>query len=319
MDTDKSVQVHEMILISIGILTSFIFLYKLFPLLRLFVIFFLPKYYAVDLRNYGKWAIVTGGNSGIGKSYALQLAQRGMNVLIVARNLDTLKQTKKEIQDNYGVQCEYVQIDFTENGNIYTKLKQRLEDRNVGILVISAGISGNSPCYFLEETHENIISMIELHIRAVVKMVDLVVPFMLAKQSGVVVIVSSATSKYPRHSLGSVYPSCKAFSDRFGRAISWEFRKDDVYVQSLVPYFVSTNLINSFEKYFGPLRYFIVSSNELSKIAVNTIGIDNYTTGHWKHELQCVFLSFLPNFLRTLIIKNMAKALRFKRLKNKLC
>ncbi|XP_023211822.1 very-long-chain 3-oxoacyl-CoA reductase-like, partial [Centruroides sculpturatus] len=259
--------------------------------------------------------IVTGGNSGIGKSYALQLAQRGMNVLIVGRNLDTLKQTKKEIQDNYRVQCEYVQIDFTENGNIYTKLKQQLEDRNVGILVISAGINGNVPCYFLEETNENVIAMIQLHIRAVVNMVDLVIRSMLAKQSGAVVIVSSASSKYP-DSLMSVYSSCKAFSDRFGRAVSWEFRKHDVHVQSLVPYFVSTNMIKSFEKYLGPLRYFIVSSNELIKSAVNTIGIDNYTTGHWKHELLSILLSLVPIFLRTRIGKNISKAIRFKRVQN---
>ncbi|XP_023212695.1 hydroxysteroid dehydrogenase-like protein 1 [Centruroides sculpturatus] len=284
------------------------------PLLRLFVIFPLSKYYAVDLKNYGEWAVVTGGNSGIGKSYALQLAQRGMNVLIVGRNLDTLKETKKEIQDNYRVQCEYIQIDFTETGNIYTKLKQQLDNRNVGILVISAGIIGNAPCYFLEETHENVIAMIQLHIRAVVNMVDLVIRPMLAKQSGAVVIVSSALSKYP-DSLMSVYSSCKAFSDHFGRAISWEFRKDDVHVQSLVPYSVSTNMIKSFEKYLGPLRYFTVSSNELSKSAVNTIGIDNYTTGHWKHELLSILLSSLPNFLRTSIAKNLAKTMRFKRVK----
>ncbi|XP_023231324.1 hydroxysteroid dehydrogenase-like protein 1 [Centruroides sculpturatus] len=277
MDTDKFVHVYEMILISTGILASFILLYKLFRLLRLFVIFSLSKYYAVDLKNYGEWAAVTGGNSGIGKSYALQLAQRGMNVLIVGRNLDTLKQTKKKIRDNYRVQCEYLQIDFTENGNIYTKIKRQLEDRNVGILVISAGISGNFPCHFLEETHENVIAMIQLHIRAVVKMIDLVVPSMLAKQSGAVVIVSSASSKYPDPA-ASVYSSCKAFSDRFGRAISWEFRKDDVHVQCLVPYFVSTNVVKSVEKYLEPLRYFIVSSDEFSKSAVSEY--------HWNPQLH---------------------------------
>ncbi|XP_023211821.1 hydroxysteroid dehydrogenase-like protein 1 [Centruroides sculpturatus] len=314
MDTDKFVHVYEMILISTGILASFILLHKLFRLLRLFVILPLSKYYAVDLKKYGEWAVVTGGNSGIGKSYALQLAQRGMNVLIVGRNLDTLKETKKEIQDNYRVQCEYIQIDFTENENIYTKIKQQLEDRNVGILVISAGIIGNAPCHFLEETHENVIAMIQLHIRAVLNMVDLVVPSMLAKQIGAVVIVSSASSKYPDPA-ASVYSSCKAFSDRFGRAISWEFRKDDVHVQSLVPYFVSTNMIKSFEKYLGPLRYFIVSSDEFSKSAVNTVGIDNYTTGHWKHELLGILFTFPRNFLFKHIVKKILKTIFFKRSK----
>ena len=46
----------------------------------------------------GEWAVVTGGNDGIGKAYAQALLARGMNVLIIARNREKLEAARKELQ-----------------------------------------------------------------------------------------------------------------------------------------------------------------------------------------------------------------------------
>lgn len=51
----------------------------------------------VNLSKCGKWAVVTGSTDGIGKEYALQLAAKGLNIVLLARNGDLLREVAQEI------------------------------------------------------------------------------------------------------------------------------------------------------------------------------------------------------------------------------
>jgi hypothetical protein len=51
----------------------------------------------VRLTKYGSWAVVTGATDGIGKAYATELARKGLNVLIISRSAEKLKETKADI------------------------------------------------------------------------------------------------------------------------------------------------------------------------------------------------------------------------------
>lgn len=122
------------------------------------------------------------------------------------------------------MKCDYVQADFTDGESAYEKIQRHLENKDIGMVIISAGISGNVPCFFLEETNDNVIASIELHIRAVVFMIRMCLPIMLEKNRGAIVTLSSMASVSPLP-LINVYSSCKAFSDRLTRAIAWEFNQ----------------------------------------------------------------------------------------------
>lgn len=65
----------------------------------------------------GKFAIVTGASSGLGRQFALALAREGVNVAIVARRLDRLESVKKEIED-LGVRCYTHGCDVTKTEEI---------------------------------------------------------------------------------------------------------------------------------------------------------------------------------------------------------
>lgn len=56
-----------------------------------------------ELRKYGEWAVVTGATDGIGKAYAFELAKQGLNVLLVARSEEKLKETAQELRAKYPV------------------------------------------------------------------------------------------------------------------------------------------------------------------------------------------------------------------------
>ena len=63
--------------------------------------------------RYGPWAVVTGASAGIGTEYALRIAERGVNVVLVARRRDRLEQLASTIEDMYRVQARVAPADLT--------------------------------------------------------------------------------------------------------------------------------------------------------------------------------------------------------------
>ncbi|XP_042209410.1 inactive hydroxysteroid dehydrogenase-like protein 1 [Homarus americanus] len=96
--------------------------------------------------KYGKWAVVTGSTDGIGKEYAKKLAQGGMNIILISRTMEKLKKVETEIADEYGVETEVVQADFSQGRVIYEDIGKHLQDKEIGVLVNNVGGVANLPC-----------------------------------------------------------------------------------------------------------------------------------------------------------------------------
>merc|ERR1711874_2268 len=64
--------------------------------------------------KYGEWGLVTGCTQGIGREYARELAARGMNLVLVSRNKETLGLLSKEIEEKFPVKTEVIVVDFTD-------------------------------------------------------------------------------------------------------------------------------------------------------------------------------------------------------------
>ena len=69
-----------------------------------------------DLSRYGPWAVVTGGSEGVGRSFALQLAEAGIHVLLVARRAEPLDATAAECRA-HGVEARPLAVDLTSPGS----------------------------------------------------------------------------------------------------------------------------------------------------------------------------------------------------------
>ncbi|XP_070306796.1 very-long-chain 3-oxoacyl-CoA reductase-B-like isoform X3 [Odocoileus virginianus] len=91
------------------------------------------------LRAHGAWAVVTGATSGIGKAYAHELARRGLNVVLISRDLSKLKHEAKEIERLYGKSTRVIQVDFTGGLEIYETIEAGLKDLEIGVLVNNVG------------------------------------------------------------------------------------------------------------------------------------------------------------------------------------
>lgn len=101
----------------------------------------MKNYFSVE----GKNAIVTGASSGLGRQFALCLAEQGANVCICARRVDRLEEVKKEIEA-LGARCLAVPCDVSDQDSV-RKMAKAAEDAfgRIDILINNAGTGFSTP------------------------------------------------------------------------------------------------------------------------------------------------------------------------------
>ncbi|XP_067131279.1 inactive hydroxysteroid dehydrogenase-like protein 1 [Centruroides vittatus] len=274
---------YEYLLVNIGILTT---LYVTYVFCKLIFLHFLPRSVPSFRRKYGEWALITGGNSGIGRSYAFLLAEKGTDVIITGRDEESLRKTAEEIEGKYGVRCRYVSANFTEEGE-FRKVALELKDKDVGILVHNAGTLGNLPRLFLEETEENVLTMINIYLTMAVRVTYLVLPSMMSKRKGAIIFLTSFSSLVPTPGMNT-YSACKGFWDHLARSISVEYSSPGLHIQSLSPFYVKS-VSKSIR--VGNIDGVILTADDFARKAITTLGLSDYTSGYFLHDIfKCVLL-----------------------------
>lgn len=164
-------------------------------------------------RRYGSWAVVTGSTDGIGKAFAFQFARVGLNLVLVGRNPEKLRETAAAVREKYGkTQVETVVIDFAGDldGGL-ARLREKLEGLDVGVLVNSAGASYPYARYFHEVDAELQRTLIKVNVEGVTKVIQAVLPGMIQRKRGAIVnIGSGAAIIIPSDPLYAVYAATKS-------------------------------------------------------------------------------------------------------------
>jgi len=275
----------------------------LWMVLRLIIIFWI---YCVRY-NYGTgakwcggpntWAVITGATDGIGLSYAKAMAQKDYNLVLMSRSDLKLNKVKNDIQLNYHncIQIETIAVDFSQL-DIYDYIEEELKKLGeIHVLINNVGMCYKYPEFFAKIDNKQFINdMINVNIHAMTRMINIVLPQMIAKQSGIIINVSSYSANFPTPLL-SLYTATKIYGDYLSRALAEEYSRGGIIIQSVRPYYVSTNMIRN------PNTSFMVpSADKFVKSALKTVGIEPITYGYFPHTL----LAFSQNFLMKFLIGN---------------
>lgn len=188
----------------------------------------------------GTWACVTGATDGIGRAYALELASRGMPVLLLSRTEKKLEATAAEVRA-LGVECDWLAVDMSQGEPIYPIIKAFLDNYAVGFLVNNVGASYDHAEFFAELPAEKVQQLLNMNIQTATMLCHAVLPQMADRSSGVIVNVSSWLGSRPC-GLYSVYSASKAYVDVLSRALEQEYAPKGVTIQSLMPQFVVSKL-----------------------------------------------------------------------------
>lgn len=181
----------------------------------------------------GKSALVTGASSGIGVEFAWRLAERGANLILVARRKDRLQVIAKEIAAKHKVSVAVIAADLSLADAAEVLAKQLNRKKLViDVLINNAGFGTIGEFSSMDQS--KISDQIRLNVLTLVELTRLMVPAMLARNSGVIVNIAS-TAAYQPVPYMAVYAATKAFVLSFTEAIWGELRGTNVHALALSP------------------------------------------------------------------------------------
>uniref|UniRef100_A0A1I8NN42 Inactive hydroxysteroid dehydrogenase-like protein 1 n=1 Tax=Stomoxys calcitrans TaxID=35570 RepID=A0A1I8NN42_STOCA len=245
------------------------------------------------VEKYGKWAAITGSTDGIGKALARQLARRGFNIVLIARNEEKLKRVAEEIENDFGVEVYKVQADFSHGKPIYEKLFEDLAKKPIKLLVNNVGIANSTPASVETFSSEHLWDMINVNIAAATQLSRHFVDLWHRKGiKGCIVNISSALELKPCPT-GAVYGASKAYLRSFTLALQHEAKPLGIRVQLVTPAFVVTRMCN-YSAFLMKGNLFTPQVDQYAEWAVESIGRTPYTTGYFWHGILITFIKITP-------------------------
>jgi uncharacterized protein len=189
-------------------------------------------------------AVVTGASQNIGEALATELAARGHNLIVTARREDVLKDVAARLADKYGVTVEVRPADLVDPSE-RAKLCDELAARPISILCANAGTGTFGPISALDPAGEK--AQVQLNALAVHDLTLAVLPGMLARKAGGILISGSAAGNSPIP-YNATYAASKAFVNTFSESLRGELRGSGVHVTLLAPGPVRTDLPDDAER-----------------------------------------------------------------------
>ncbi|XP_062110534.1 very-long-chain 3-oxoacyl-CoA reductase 1-like [Humulus lupulus] len=247
---------------------------------------------AKNLKKYGSWALVTGPTDGIGKGFAFQLARKGLNLVLVGRNPEKLKEVSDSIQAKFGnTQIKTVVVDFS--GDLdegVQRIRETVEGLDVGVLINNVGVSYPYARYFHEVDEQLLKNLIKVNVEGTTKVTQAVLPGMVQRKRGAIVnIGSGAAIVIPSDPLYAVYAATKAYIDQFSRCLYVEYKNSGIDVQCQVPLYVATKMAS-----IKRSSFFVPSTDGYARAAMRWIGYEPRCTPYWPHSLLWALANTLP-------------------------
>lgn len=178
-------------------------------------------------------AVISGASSGIGKELATIHAEKGGDLVLVARSADKLEALKNDLEIKHKVSVMLIAKDLSlpnSPAEVYDDVKQA--GIEVDYLINNAGFGGIGK--FHEREWEKDLAMINLNITALTALTRLFLPDFVKRNSGKILNVSSTASFMPGP-LQAVYYATKAYVTFFSNAIAQELHDTNVTVTTLMP------------------------------------------------------------------------------------
>lgn len=228
----------------------------------------------------GKVAFVTGAGKGIGHAVAVALAKEGVNVGLMARTEETLKEVANEITA-FGVKSAFASVDVSSKDQVEQAIKKLTEELGYAdILINNAGIG--SFASLLEMDPEEWKRIIDVNLMGTYYVTRAVLPQLIEKNGGDIINISS-TNGLTGAATSSAYSASKFGVIGLTESLAQEVRRNNIRVTALTPSTVVTDLAHQNnlidkkeEKFIQPddIAEFIVSQLKLNpRVYVKTASL----------------------------------------------
>jgi len=181
----------------------------------------------------GKWALVTGASAGIGVAIAHELASYGAKLILTARRRERLDSLAAHLTAAHNTETRIVVADLKDPA-----APQQIYDATEGagipvdILINNAGLGHYGEFYKLDPDHE--YTMVRVNCEAVVRLSRLIIPRMIERRRGWMLVVASTASFQPIP-YNAVYAATKVFDRFFALGLAAEVERFGIKITALCP------------------------------------------------------------------------------------
>jgi short-subunit dehydrogenase len=264
----------------------------------------------MSLKN--KVIIITGASSGIGKAMAVELASRGANLVLAARQYVTLCEIAQDLQERFGIRAIAVQCDVAIEEDCQHLIKQSIATfKTIDVLVNNAGISMRA---LLKDVDLDVLKkLMDVNFWGTVYCTKYALPYITKTQGSIVGVSSIAGYKGLPGRTG--YSASKFAMNGFLDSLRVENLKTGVHVMTACPGFTASNIRNTALAKDGSQQGEssmnegkMMSSEEVAKRIANGIEARKRTLIMTVQGKLTVFLSkFLPGLLDGMVYNVFAK------------
>lgn len=216
--------------------------------------------------KYGQYALITGASSGIGEEFAKQLAEKGLNLILVARRKERLEKLSKKLEERHKIKAIVVVADLL-SGNFLDEITQVTDSLEVGLLVSNAGMMyiGN----YLDNSLENDLKMIDLNIKVPAILTHHFVQKMVERKKGGIIYTASLLG-YMGTPFASTYAGTKAHEIVKGEGLAYELKPKGIDVLVLNPGLTETEMTSNNDFSGMPMK--LMKPNLVAKSAIDALG-----------------------------------------------
>lgn len=176
--------------------------------------------------------LITGASTGIGATYAERFAQRGHDLVLVARDKTRLDALAATLREKYKVAVDVLQADLTQIDDLKTVEARLRDDARITLLVNNAGAAQSGS--FIEQSTDSVANLIALNTTALVRLASAIAPRLAQAGKGAIINIGSVVGLAPEFGM-TVYGATKAFVLFLSQGMSLELSPKGVYVQAVLP------------------------------------------------------------------------------------
>ncbi|GAA4396191.1 SDR family oxidoreductase [Nibrella viscosa] len=254
----------------------------------------------------GKTALITGATSGIGLELARLFAQDGYNLVLVARQEDSLRRVATDFEQQYNIRATTIAKDLMETNapeEIYQQTRQ--QGITVDVLVNNAGM-GEYGKFATETDLQKELGIIQLNATSLVHLTKLYLKEMVTRNEGKILMLASVVSAIP-NPLMAVYGATKSFIYSFAEALRNELKDTQITVTALMPGATATDFFNK----AGAQNAKVTDSDLADPAKVAKDGYDALMQGKdkvvsgFKNKMQVAMSHVLPDTVVSEAMRNM--------------
>jgi short-subunit dehydrogenase len=176
--------------------------------------------------RYGRVAVVAGASEGLGAAFAEALARRGLDLVLLARREEALRECALRIERDHGVAVRTVACDLKDHSFVEA-LEEATRGKDVGLAVYNAAFSFLAP--LLDRPLEDALQVVDVNVKGPLRLVHALAPGMCKKGRGGIVLMASIAGFQGAPGLAA-YAASKAFNIVLGESLWAELRPRGVDV-----------------------------------------------------------------------------------------